>query len=62
MVINPNQINFAVVAPMSKDKRMTMLPDQIKKVVNESNRDRGLKRELDGKTDTRNIKLAGAAS
>lgn len=61
MVINPNQINFAVVAPMSKDKRMTMLPEQIKQVVIERNRDRGLKREHDKKADPKNVKLAGAA-
>lgn len=46
---------------MSKDKRMTMLPEQIKKTVIESNRDRGVKRELEAKADPRNIKLAGAA-
>lgn len=27
VVLNPNYINFSSVAPASKDKRMTMLPD-----------------------------------
>lgn len=44
-MVNPNNINFTIVAPMSKDKRMTMMPEQIKKIVIESNRDRGTKKE-----------------
>jgi hypothetical protein len=40
VVINPSQINFSVVAPVSKDKRMTMSPESIKKYVIDINKDK----------------------
>ena len=48
IVLNPSEINFAQ-GTGSKDKRLTMFPDHIKKFVNDFNKDKAMKRDLDAK-------------
>ena len=46
IVLNPTEISFAQ-GTGSKDKRLTMFPDHIKKFVIDSNKDKAMKREME---------------
>lgn len=46
IVINPSEINFAQ-GTGSKDKRLTMFPDHIKKFVIDFNKEKAIKRDLE---------------
>ena len=48
IVINPSEINYAQ-GTGSKDKRLTMFPDHIKKFVIDSNKEKALKKDLETK-------------
>ena len=51
-MLNPNDITFAqgmVHGTGSKDKRLSMFPEYIKKFVIESNKEKAMKKELENK-------------
>lgn len=47
-MLNPQDITFAH-GTGSKDKRLSMFPEYIKKFVNESNKEKAMKKDLENK-------------